>query len=101
MPRRASTFPLSIPHGAVGRYGNVLSGVEYRLSARGEAAHPEVQLFSVPREGGYLPMLFSRYSNLPTAHRAHPSALRDESPAPSGSQTDATCEQEAPGEIGR
>jgi hypothetical protein len=29
-------------------------------------------------------MLFSRYSNLPTAHRAHPAALRDESLAPSG-----------------
>jgi len=27
-------------------------------------------------------MLFSRYSNLPTAHRAHPAALRDESLAP-------------------
>lgn len=29
-------------------------------------------------------MLLSRYSNLPTAHRAHPAALRDESLAPSG-----------------
>jgi hypothetical protein len=29
-------------------------------------------------------MLFSRYSNLSTAHRAHPAALRDASLAPSG-----------------
>jgi hypothetical protein len=29
-------------------------------------------------------MLFSRFSNLPTAHRAHPAALRDESLAPTG-----------------
>jgi len=30
-------------------------------------------------------MLFSRCSNLPTAHRAHPAALKDESLAPTGS----------------
>jgi hypothetical protein len=41
-------------------------------------------------------MLFSRYSNLPTAHRAHPAALRDESLAPSGAPTAATCRQDAP-----
>jgi hypothetical protein len=48
-PRQASTFPLSIPQGAVGGYGYVLPAVEYRLSApRGDPC-PEVQLFSVPR----------------------------------------------------
>jgi hypothetical protein len=49
LPGRASTFPLSIPQSAVGRYGNVLSGVEYRLSAPRGDRDPEVQLFSVPR----------------------------------------------------
>ena len=39
--------------------------------------------YSASPKGGYLPMLFSRCSNLPTAHRAHPAALRDGSQAPS------------------
>jgi hypothetical protein len=87
-PRQASTFPLSIPQSAVGRHGNTLSGVEYRLSApRGDPT--QRFSYSASPEGGYLPMLFSRYSNLPTAHRAHPAALRDESLAPSGTRPQA------------
>ena len=81
LPRAASTFPLSIPQSAVGGYRSDLSDVEYRLSAPRGDRDPEVQLFSVPR-GRVSPDARSRCSNLPTAHRAHPAALRDESLAP-------------------
>jgi hypothetical protein len=40
-------------------------------------------------------MLFSRYSKLPTAHRAHQSALQDESSAPSGTPTAAVSQVSA------
>jgi hypothetical protein len=46
-------------------------------------------------------MLFSRYSNLPTAHRAHPPALRDESLAPLGDPNRHDPQAEASGSGGR
>jgi len=49
LPRKASTFPLSIPQSAVGRYSTAREGEEYRLSAPRGDRGPEVQLFSVPR----------------------------------------------------
>lgn len=52
---------------------------------------PQAQRFSYSAspEGGYLPMLTGKYSNLPTVHRAHPPAHRYEYPAPWGISTDA------------
>ena len=82
LPRAASTFPLSISQSAVSRYGSALTSV--RVPPQRPKRRPRSQRFSYSASpaGGYLPMLFGRCSNLPTAHRAHPAAFRDESLAP-------------------